>query len=148
METPAPEPLFSEAEACNFIKKRLWHRCFSVNFPKLLRTLFPERLRWLLLWWDVQTGLKQFDMTSTFSFSILILLTGNKWFGTPWGCYLINSTTLILRGNVVFTGGREIKIFSRYFEILGKIWLGNGIFNTRRCRELQKKITRNRDLKS
>ena len=30
-----------------------------------------------------------------FSFSILILLTDNKWFDTPWGCYLINSATLI-----------------------------------------------------
>ena len=25
-------------EACNFIKKRLWHRCFPVNFVKYLRT--------------------------------------------------------------------------------------------------------------
>ena len=26
--------------ACNFIKKRLWHRYFPVNFPKFLRTTF------------------------------------------------------------------------------------------------------------
>ena len=26
---------------CNFIKKRLWHRCFPVNFAKFLRTPFP-----------------------------------------------------------------------------------------------------------
>ena len=25
-------------QACNFIKKRLWHRCFPVNFVKILRT--------------------------------------------------------------------------------------------------------------
>ena len=32
------------------IKKRLWHRCFPVNFAKFLRTLFlKEHLRWLLL---------------------------------------------------------------------------------------------------
>ena len=37
-------------KACNFIKKRLWHRCFPVNFAKFLRTLFlTERLRWMLL---------------------------------------------------------------------------------------------------
>ena len=31
-------------------EKRLWHRCFPVNFPKFLRTLFlTELLRWLLL---------------------------------------------------------------------------------------------------
>ena len=28
----------SEPKACNFIKKRLWHRCFLVNFAKFLRT--------------------------------------------------------------------------------------------------------------
>ena len=32
------------------LKRRLWHRCFSVNFAKFLRTLFLiEHLRWLLL---------------------------------------------------------------------------------------------------
>ena len=31
-------------------KKRPWHRCFSVNFAKFLRTPFlDEHLRWLLL---------------------------------------------------------------------------------------------------
>ena len=33
-----------------FLKKRLWHRCFPVNFEKFLRTPFlTEHLRWLLL---------------------------------------------------------------------------------------------------
>ena len=27
-------------QACNFIKKRLWHRCFPVNFAKFLKTSF------------------------------------------------------------------------------------------------------------
>ena len=32
------------------LKKRLWHRCFPVNFAKFLRTSFlTEHLRWLLL---------------------------------------------------------------------------------------------------
>ena len=32
------------------LKKRLWHRCFSRNFAKFLRTPSPtEHLRWLLL---------------------------------------------------------------------------------------------------
>ena len=32
------------------LKKRLWHRCFSVNFAEFLRTPFlTEHLRWLLL---------------------------------------------------------------------------------------------------
>ena len=36
---------------CNFIKMRLWHRCFPVNFAKLLRISFlTEHLRWLILY--------------------------------------------------------------------------------------------------
>ena len=32
------------------LKKRLWPRCFPVNFAKVLRTTFlTEHLRWLLL---------------------------------------------------------------------------------------------------
>ena len=31
------------------LKKTLWHRCFPMNFAKLLRTPFIEQLRWLLL---------------------------------------------------------------------------------------------------
>ena len=32
------------------LKKRLWHRCFPVNFGKFLRTPFlTEHLKWLLL---------------------------------------------------------------------------------------------------
>ena len=33
-----------------YLKKRLWHRCFPVNFAKFLRTPFlTEHLWWLLL---------------------------------------------------------------------------------------------------
>ena len=42
------------------LKKRLWHRCFPVNFAKFLRTPFlTEHLQWLLLktafWFSVST---------------------------------------------------------------------------------------------
>ena len=30
-------------DACNFIKTRLWHRCFPVNFVEFLRTSFFYR---------------------------------------------------------------------------------------------------------
>ena len=34
----------------NLLKKRVWHRCFPVNFVKFLRKpLLTEHLRWLLL---------------------------------------------------------------------------------------------------
>ena len=43
----------AEENACarvSFLKKRLWNRCFVVNFAKFLRTSFlTEHLRWLLL---------------------------------------------------------------------------------------------------
>ena len=39
-----------QAEACNVIKKRLWHMCFPMNFSKFLKiTFLTEDLRWLLL---------------------------------------------------------------------------------------------------
>ena len=34
---------------CNFIKKRLWHRCFPVNFAKFLRISFFKEHLWRLL---------------------------------------------------------------------------------------------------
>ena len=36
-------------QPATLLKKRLWHRCFPVNFAKVLRTIFTEHLRWLLL---------------------------------------------------------------------------------------------------
>ena len=39
-----------QARPATLLKKRLWHRCFPVNFEKFLRTpFFTEHLRWLLL---------------------------------------------------------------------------------------------------
>ena len=36
--------------AANLLKKKIWHRCFPVNFAKFLRTpFFKEYLWWLLL---------------------------------------------------------------------------------------------------
>ena len=36
--------------SATLLKRRLWHRCFLVNFVKILRTPFlTEHLRWLLL---------------------------------------------------------------------------------------------------
>ena len=45
--------LFTKAASlrpATLLEKRLWRRCFPVNFVKFLRTLFfTEHLRWLLL---------------------------------------------------------------------------------------------------
>ena len=43
--------------SATLLKKRLWHKCFPVNFAKFLRTPFlTEHLRWLLL--DICTIIK------------------------------------------------------------------------------------------
>ena len=44
---PVLESLFNKVsgrQTCNFLKKRLQHRCFPVNFAKFLRTLFYRTL--------------------------------------------------------------------------------------------------------
>ena len=42
--------LFFKTGPATLFKKRLWHRCFPVDFAKLLRTpFFTEYLQWLLL---------------------------------------------------------------------------------------------------
>ena len=46
------ESLFNKVsclKACNFIKKRLQHRCFSLNIAKSLRTPFLKNIRKRLL---------------------------------------------------------------------------------------------------
>ena len=41
----------SQENSATLFKKRLWHRCFPVNFMKFLRTpLLAEHLRWVLLY--------------------------------------------------------------------------------------------------
>ena len=43
-----------QASACNLLKKRLWQRCFPVNFGKFLRTRFlqkpPGDCFWISFW--------------------------------------------------------------------------------------------------
>ena len=52
-KTPVPESLLIKLQgsrSATLLKKRLWHRCFPMNFAKFLRTPFiTEHLRWLLL---------------------------------------------------------------------------------------------------
>ena len=61
-KTPASESIFNKVaalKACNFIKKRLQHRCFPVKFAKFLRTptlknicerLFPTAVNLKYIW--------------------------------------------------------------------------------------------------
>ena len=47
-------------KSATLFKKRLWHRCFLVNFAKSLRTpFFTEHLRWLVLLLDEMQNTKK-----------------------------------------------------------------------------------------
>ena len=57
-ETPVLESLFNKVavpKACNFIKKRLQHRCFPVNIAKYLRTPILKNIRQQLLFTVILT---------------------------------------------------------------------------------------------
>ena len=57
-------------QACNFIKKRLWCRCFPVNFVKFLRTPFLiEHLCWMLL--QIEVYFTCYSSQNQFWFSFL-----------------------------------------------------------------------------
>ena len=43
MKAPVPEPLFSEAEACNFIKKETLTQVFSCDFCEIAKNTFSYR---------------------------------------------------------------------------------------------------------
>ena len=63
--------------AYSFIKKRLWHKYFPVNFEKFLRVFFlTEDLRWLLLLLHFLSSL--LDTLSKYPGGYLILQRGLK----------------------------------------------------------------------
>ena len=55
---------FAGLRPATLLKKRLWHRYFSVNFAKFLRTPFlTQHLQWLLLHGDVLLMYQQIYMS-------------------------------------------------------------------------------------
>ena len=50
--TAPPKPLADYLKPATLLKKRLWHKCFPVNFAKFLRkSFFQNTSGWLLLTW-------------------------------------------------------------------------------------------------
>ena len=91
---------FPDLRPETLLKKRLWHRCFPVNFAKFLRTPFLiEHLRWLLLiiisilisiyfgdrstYWHVYFLLRQFS-TTAITFLDFRVSGVRLWFQTKW----------------------------------------------------------------
>ena len=57
------------------LKKRLWHRCFSVNFVKFLKILYLQNTsRWLLLWLNIVSIQKQNSQHSFNVCAVFILV--------------------------------------------------------------------------
>ena len=76
------------------LKKRLWHRCFPVNFVKFLRTpFFIERLWWLLLIFHVSTA---YNIIVTFkgNFFRIIFPRSSQVFVSCVLCGLLSKTIL------------------------------------------------------
>ena len=64
-----------------FLKKRLWHRCFPVNFTKFLRTHFlTEHLQWLLPGFQSEHTLYSFRISCSKQAQYLKF----KWTITSW----------------------------------------------------------------
>ena len=83
------------------LKKRLWHRCFFVNFTKLkiLKTFFIEHLRWLILYIKSR-----------------LFIVGNK---TQW--FIFFSTIYFKRYGVSYRLDRNSK--GEFYSIFLKIYL-------------------------
>ena len=66
----------TDLKACNFFKKRLWHRCFPVKFAKFSGTPFTEHLWWLLL--------KRVDESH---WAVTLYQSLQNWFNHLWVLY-------------------------------------------------------------
>ena len=54
--------VFTGLKACNFIKKRLQHKCFPMKYTNFFNnSFFTEHLRWMLLSGDYCPCLVQFN---------------------------------------------------------------------------------------
>ena len=101
---------FNKVRPATLLKKRLWHRCFLVNFAKFLRTHFlTEHLRWLLLqccllkaalFWKTMLGIIPFqNITSSSNSKYLRKLRANEG-SSHWRCSVKKS---FLRNFAKFT---------------------------------------------
>ena len=96
-----------QASACNFIKKKLWHSCFLVNFVKFIRTPFvTEHLRCMSLlppWFHAAyRDHKIFILVTTIGFAFILMnsykdLSVFRFFGDQvFICYSSTSSRDVL----------------------------------------------------
>ena len=75
-------------QASNFIKNRLWHRCFPVNFVKFIRAPFLTEHFWWLLLFTAKFALlicQGFNSVCTIS---LVLHHLHEFYFFPYNFYL------------------------------------------------------------
>ena len=89
------QSLFLIKFPCNFIKKRLWHKCFPVNFVKFLRTAFLQNTSWRLLLCVISFLLV---ISNSFQFTIILVINSSP---IPYVCYL-NSPCVCYLNLVLF----------------------------------------------
>ena len=76
-----------------FLKNRLWHSCFPVNFVKFLRTPFlTKHFRWLLLGFQSESTLDSFRTSCSKQVQYLKV----EWIGTLWKYSRSNSSKKFL----------------------------------------------------
>ena len=99
------------------LKKRLWHRCFPVNFAKFLRTPFlTEHFRWLLL--DVNIRSIHGEEVSNMCAGSLITWCNSNWdVSSLKKSYLyVESYTLIFICHISSTQKQLHKLFIKKFK--------------------------------
>ena len=64
----------SVPESLCLSKKRLWHRCFTVNFAKFLRTPFFIKHLWWLLLIIIYTWSNSLDLGFSYTFNLKCLI--------------------------------------------------------------------------
>ena len=90
-----------QAEACNLLKKRVWHTCFPVNFAKFLRKPFLQNTSGRLLLWllklficschlvtDRWASYIYFILSNTFFMFFYVRKHCDKWQFENWVSFL------------------------------------------------------------
>ena len=122
----------------SFLKKRLWQRCFPLNFARFLRVSFlTKHLRWLLLAFQSESTLNSFRISCSKQVQYLKF----KWKVTSWKysrsnivqtsslCYVWAFRLLHWkwappkRFRQIFLG--EILVSVNIFMLVSKYWKGN-----------------------
>ena len=116
-KTPAPESLFNEVtgQPATLLKKRLWHKCFPVNFVKFSRTPFSQNTsrRLLLLLTYLESFNESYTLISTNKLFVHLGLIHMRWAGLCGLAYISEMKKACWKKIILIT-----KFFSGNFCVL------------------------------